>query len=385
VNTTRPRAGASPIHLAVFLLTIGFTRVTACAAQAVWRERVSEPVARGDNGWVATIPFADDGDPFFIAVRLSVAGKAGWWLIDTGMRHCAVASSQALRMGIVQGARLPIRLPSGVAIPCDSVSIQEMDSWTPDLRRPISGVLGGDVFSRFVVQIDYAAHALRLYDPDRYRYAGRGDTLALRFDAGHPKIMARITDWSRINVGRELYLSTASGDGVNDSLVLKSTTQPRYEITTSNESVHGSAIEGTLARVEFGHSVLTDVPSTADGPGIVGAAVWRQFTCVIDYRHRRMFIEPNEFFGAPFDRGPRSGLTLYAESYKSTPTVASVIPGSPADVIGIRAGDVIVELDGQPAVTLGVKRVEYLLNRFGNAYRLVLRRGGREIVAELRV
>jgi hypothetical protein len=385
MSGTRLRARASTCHVAVLLLVAGLAGVNACDAQAVWRERVADPIARGDNGWVATIPFADDGDPFFIAVRLRVANKTGWWLVDTGTRHCGVAASLGSALGIATGANLPIRLSSGVVIPCDSVSIQDMSSWTADLRRPIAGVLGGDVFSRYIVQIDYAAHALRLYEPDRYRYAGTGDTIPLRLDAGHPKIVVRITDGSRINVDRELYLSTASGDGVNDSLVLTSTTRPRYEIMTSNESIHGSATEGTLARVELGRWALANVPSTGDGPGIVGAAVWRQFTCVVDYRHERMFIEPNELFGMPFDRGPRSGLTLYAESFKRNPTVATVIPGSPADAVGIRAGDVIEALDGQRAATLGVKRIEHLLNRFGNSYQLVLRRGGLKIRAALRV
>lgn len=385
MRASRARALARVTPSVLLLLALRLTDVKAPHAQAVWRERVADPVARGDNGWEATIPFADDGDPFFILVRLHVAGRAGWWLLDTGTRHCSIASGLASSAGIAAGADLRIPVASKVVIPCDSVSLEDMSGWTADLRRPIAGVLGGDVFSRYVVQIDYAAHALRLFDPNRYVYADTGDTIPLRFDAGHPKVVVRITDGSRAKVDRELYLMTASGDGVNDSLVLASTTRPRYEIITSNGSTHGSAVEGTLAKVELGRWSFVNVPSTADGPGIIGAAIWRQFTCVLDYRHARMFLEPNELFGAPFDRGPRSGLTLYAQSFKGDPTVATVLPGSPGAFAGIRAGDTIEILDGNNAATLGVRRVEYLLNRFGNAYRLVLRRGGRRIDVELRV
>jgi C-terminal processing protease CtpA/Prc len=111
----------------------------------------------------------------------------------------------------------------------------------------------------------------------------------------------------------------------------------------------------------------------------------RQFTCILDYAHHRMFLKPNETFGEVFDCGPRSGLTFLATSEQPKPTVTFVIPDSPAAIAGIRAGDVIHELDHQPTRQLGVDRVERLLNRAGNSYQLVIHRGSRSLSIRLRV
>ena len=138
-------------------------------------------------------------------------------------------------------------------------------------------------------------------------------------------------------------------------------------------------VVGTLEQVRLGRFTLTEVPSAAPGVGLIGNAVWSQFTCVFDYGHGRLFVEPNERFGVIFDRGPRSGLSFYAPSYRAMPTVSDVIGDSPAAAAGIRPGDVVYQLDGRPVGEFGYERVTRLLNRRGNAYRLGLRRGGRSV------
>lgn len=136
-----------------------------------------------------------------------------------------------------------------------------------------------------------------------------------------------------------------------------------------------TAIEGTLDTIQIGRFTLRRVPSTGPAVGLVGNAVWSQFTCVFDYPHQRMWLEPNEHYNAVFDRGPRSGLTFFAGSARPKPTVASVIPGSPGEIAGIHAGDVIYELDGHPIGDFGLQRLTSLLKRAGNVYRLGVAHG----------
>jgi hypothetical protein len=334
---------------------------------------------------VATIPFADDGNPFLIMVRASLGGITTWWLIDTGAGNCHASRELAAKLPASHTARAKLTLANGPSVVCDSLAPEDMRAWTNDLGRPIGGVLGYDLFSRYVIQIDYAAHALRLFDPAVYRYAGSGDTIALTFEGKHPRIPVRITDGPRADMPRSPYLVTGSGDGVNDSLVAGSRTPPRYDVVTSNGGVSGAAVEGTLQSVRLGRFSLANVPSTADGPGIVGGAALRQFTCIMDFAHNRLLIEPNEHFGEVFDRGPRSGVTFLASSVSPTPMVAAVIPGSPGATAGIIAGDLIEQLDGNGGRELGVDRIERLMNRAGNSYDLVITRKGRRIRLLLRV
>ncbi len=354
-------------------------------AQAVW-EYPPVDTSVGARGWVATIPLAEDGDPSFLFVRASVGGVERWWLINTGTGTCQISTKLVARSGRQRTLALQVHLAPAVAVPCDGVAPEDMSSWTNDLGRPIGGVLGGALFRRYVIQIDYAAHALRLYDPAVYRYTGRGDTVALRFDGTHPRVAVSIRgDSGAMEVVRMPFLITGSTDGVNDSIVLGAHTTPRYEVVTSNDGIAGRALEGTLASARLGRFVLRDVPSAGDGPGLVGGAALRQFTCIVDYPHARMFLEPNEHFGEAFDRGPRSGLWFYAPSFRPEPTVSSVIPRSPGAQAGIRAGDVIHRLDGHLSSELGAERVERLMNRIGNSYDLVVQRGRHSLRVRLRL
>ncbi len=367
----------------------------AAAGQAVWQDPPLSATPVGSNGWIATIPFADDGDPL-IALAVRVQGRAPrWWILDTGASICLIDSTVATDAGIsAKGRRqihgtgkgtvgidsilAPLRLSfvGGYATTCQPAARVDLRGLQEVVGRPVAGILGYDFFSRYVVQIDYAAHVLRLYDPGAYHYAGRGDTVALTLTDHHQALLTvRITDGRYTDTARTLTLDTGSGDAVDDSLVLQSTTLPRYSVATSGLGASYSAVEGTLSAVSIGRFVLHRAPSTGPGTELIGNAVWSRFTCVVDYPHHRLFLEPNEHFDVVFDRGPRSGMSFFSAAFHAQPTVSSVNAASPGAAAGIRAGDVIESLDGQPISDFGVGRLIFLFNRAGNTYRLGVRRG----------
>jgi hypothetical protein len=377
----------------------------AAPGQAVWQDPPPSTSPAGSNGWIATIPFADDGDPL-IALAVRIQGRAPrWWILDTGASICLIDSVVATGAGIsatgrrqihgtgngtvgIDSVPTPLRLAfvGGYETTCHPAARVDLRGLQEVVGRPVAGILGYDFFSRYVVQIDYAAHVLRLYDPDAYRYTGRGDTVPLTLTDHHQALLTiRITDGKFTDTARTLILDTGSGDAVDDSLVLQSTTRPRYSVPTSGLGASYSAVEGTLATVGIGRFVLHRTPSTGPGTELIGNAIWGRFTCIVDYPHHRLFLEPNEHFDAAFDRGPRSGVSFFSAAFRTEPTVSAVNAGSPGAAAGIRAGDVIESLDGQPISHFGVTRLTYLLNRTGNSYRLGVRRGTSHTMVQLRL
>ncbi|GJG85978.1 hypothetical protein tb265_11590 [Gemmatimonadetes bacterium T265] len=182
-------------------------------------------------------------------------------------------------------------------------------------------------------------------------------------------------DGGRPAVARTLIVDSGSGDAVDDSLVRQSTTAPRYEVSTSGLGASYRVVVGTFDTVRVGRFTLTAVPGVASDIALIGNAVWGRFTCVFDYPHGRLFLEPNARFGDAFDRGPRGGLELFAAAYHRMPTVSTVHPGSAAARASLQAGDVLLTVDGRAATDFGVERLTVLLNRPGNAYRLGVLRG----------
>ena len=47
--------------------------------------------------------------------------------------------------------------------------------------RPVAGILGADLFRRYVVVVDYGAKTLELYEPRDFAYQGHGEVVPLEF------------------------------------------------------------------------------------------------------------------------------------------------------------------------------------------------------------
>ena len=72
----------------------------------------------------------------------------------------------------------------------------------------------------------------------------------------------------------------------------------------------------------------------------------KQFNITFDYPRQQLFFEKNADYGRP-DVADRSGLWL--ERVGDVFEVLDVVAGSAAADAGIKAGDLIVAMDGKPA------------------------------------
>jgi hypothetical protein len=157
--------------------------------------------------------------------------------------------------------------------------------------RDIAGILGYDFFVRYIVRIDFGTHAIRLYDPARFRYTGTGDTVALDFVKRLPRVAVRIRTAGRPEVTRQLILDTGSEDAVDDSTVRRNPKGPAITVQTTGLGSSYEAVIGILDTVFIGRSMFTKVPGVASDVGIVGNGIWSRFVCTFDYAHKRLFLD----------------------------------------------------------------------------------------------
>jgi hypothetical protein len=215
--------------------------------------------------------------------------------------------------------------------------------------RRLDGLLGYDFFSRFPVELDYAAGTLAVMrEPS-------GTEVALRLVRRHP--FARL---AFVLGGRRLEHEFLVDTGFRSGLVLASRfvreeslvelAGPTIEATTG-VGIGGPTIErvGRAARVELGPFVLEDVVvnlsqaragTLADSGfgGILGSEILRRFRTTFDYPRSRLLLEPNAFYDEPFEFD-LSGLFLTGGDAIE---VFSVVEGSPAAEAGILPGDRVV-------------------------------------------
>jgi len=176
----------------------------------------------------------------------------------------------------------------------------------PDLKAAIgapdlAGLLGYEIFKRFVVKIDYAHHVVTLTLPDRFHYKGPGSILPFRFNGNIPEVDAQIDGLpGRIHVdtgdtGTVLLYSPWSHDhGLDRGQTVQKTTgaaggETDFTITRIGSLKLGAA---TFSNIDGAISLQrTGALSNPYGAGLVGSGLFQGKTVIFDYSRRQLIIE----------------------------------------------------------------------------------------------
>jgi hypothetical protein len=282
-----------------------------------------------------------------IYLRVSVNGSAPlWFVLDTGAPNIIDAKhARALGLKLISGGRsggsgenevdvsfaqdISLALP-GVTVTHQKLGVITMDNLeecsneidvdlqgnisrrrqplTGDQRQPFDGVLGEEFLRLFVVEIDYAAQLINLYEPRGYNYSGRGEAIPLEVRRQYIFIRAPINS-SKVGTLAATFLIDTGFMGaliLNRPFTEKRGLLPPDEQTTPFEvcGIGGGSKSriGTLESLRLGS---TDVKapvtlfsqavdgnlSREDFDGMIGNAILRRFNVVFDYSRSRMFLE----------------------------------------------------------------------------------------------
>jgi hypothetical protein len=177
-----------------------------------------------------------------------------------------------------------------------------------DEQQPIDGVLGDEFFRLFVVEIDYAAKSINLYDPKSYHYQGKGERIPFEVRQKHIYMRAPITASGRSSINGLFMIDTGSAG----ALVLTSPFVEQHELLpppsqTTPFSICGIGGDsqtqiGTLAETRLGKLKIENpvtmfsqatngVLSSPDFSGHIGNAILRRFKVVFDYSRRVMILD----------------------------------------------------------------------------------------------
>lgn len=334
----------------------------------------------------ATIPL--DGDaaspPF---VRAKVRGASFWFLLDTASPS-SFGRKQALSLGLPEGSSvndLAIELP-GITFTMRTLALADLEPRQIALGHRLDGVLGSEVFARFVVTLDFQARTLTLRDAKTFRSPGKGRALPLTIEDGRPYVDAKVTPRGRETLGGKFLVDTAAEGAVTlfspfvqkHQLLGPPPTAPSGSGGTMQGIIRGEALEigGQLLREPV--ITLSGSPSgiLADPrhAGFLGMDVLRRFKITLDGSRGRMFLEKSSAFREPFDYDA-SGLRMQPQGADlTTLEVRLVRPGSAGAQAGIKAGDVILAVDGRPVGEITAHGVRRLFQMDGKQYALSILR-----------
>jgi hypothetical protein len=383
---------------------------------------VAVAAAPGESKPVGTVPFDLYDGRIFLSVRVN-GGEAGEFQFDSAAGRSCVTRRFGRRIrletpwtatvsGAGDGARtVPVARDAEFAIGdlrfrAERVPVIDMDELTLYAGRRTDGLVGTGLLERYVVAFDYAARTMTAYEPATFAYRGSGAVLRIERRMGGPVIRAVLRMPDRPPLPMRLLLDAPHAGPV----VLTTPFVDEHQLVDSarklTPSLVASVVLGVggesaqlLARslsLEIGpYSFQSPVVSlsrakagtlaSAEIDGLVGSRILGRFRVLYDYSRRRVILEPGPRLEEAFTHD-MSGLRLRSRTLElRTIEVARVAEGSPAETAGLRAGDLLLSVDGRPVRPPDLPEVRARLERPGPA-RLELSRGGRRltVVLELR-
>ena len=199
---------------------------------------------------------------------------------------------------------------SGVKFKLKEIGVLALDFPSPLPGETISGILGYDFISRFVVELDFANKAIKLYHPRGYRYRGRGNILSVKMLDNNPYIQATVTLPGLTPVTGMFVIDTGAGNDIffHSPFVKKhkllDSKQAMTEAKTLGIGGTSKILIGRATSIRLGRAFINN-PSvhfslatkgdsaTTLSAGHIGNGIFRQFKLVIfDRTRRRLILEP---------------------------------------------------------------------------------------------
>lgn len=301
----------------------------------------------------------------------------------------------------------------------------------------ISGIIGGDLFRDFIVDINYSTKRIKFYNPLTYEYkkCKKCKTYNLTFNRGKPYIDIKVRSGEKL-VKTKLLIDT--GGGKTLWLFDKSSDEIQLPKKYFNDFL-GKGLSGNIygRRSKIDEIILGDYsfinanvayPDSAsiatayrfkERNGSLGAGILKRFRLLFDYRGKKFTLKrKSSFYNDPFLYN-MSGLELlhggtmlvkdkkhavdqfrrgaenkaiiqvlyeFVYDFKPLYKISSVRKDSPAEKAGLLPGDVILEINGKVAYQYKLEEIIQLFSKEeGKFIKLLIDRNQKKLLYSFRL
>jgi hypothetical protein len=266
-----------------------------------------------------------------IYVQARVNGSAPlWFLLDSaGGSPLIIDRVRATEMrlpltglglGVGAGeAFFEMSYAHGVSLSVDGISLDDQTAAATSLEtvrryagRALDGILGYELFNRYVVDVQYETGIVNLYEPVAYRYTGSGEVVPADLDGKHFRLRTRINFEGSDPLDATLLVDTGAAGIV---AILNKPYVDAHHLLSANWNKANSRRQAglggeTLAfsapahELALGRFVFRNVMvefsrdekglfASPDFDGILGAEMLRRFRVIFDHYRQRIIFEPN--------------------------------------------------------------------------------------------
>lgn len=300
----------------------------------------------------------------------------------------------------------------------------------------INGIIGGDLFRDFIVDINYSINRIKFYNPNTYVYKNcrRCEDFELEFYNNKPYIYASVDDEKEIPV--KLLIDSGGSDAL--WLFDKSSVDISVPDKHFNDYL-GRGLSGNvfgkrskIKKIRLGSYVLEDANVAYPNfnsienaykhkgrNGSLGSEILKRFRIIYDYPNKKLTIKkPSKYFNDPFLYN-MSGIEVahngnilvgerektmannygkeneqatvqlvynYIYALKPSFRIAELRKNSPAKKAGLLKDDVILKINGKPSYHYKLQDITYLFSsKVGKKIKLLIKRNGIEMIYEFKL
>lgn len=270
-----------------------------------------------------TVPFELHKNVIF--VQASIANSAPLqFVLDSGTIRTTLDESVARKLGLdlslkaqssgVKGTQ-EVSVLKDQTLRLQGIEVSEplmlsypLDFLSKRIGHNVDGIIGVELFRKFVIELDYTAPQIRLWKPESFSYSGQGSTVPVTYHGRLPIVAGSVTPFGREAISTAFQLDT--GGIAAQACFWKAFTAQHdllagaHDVTDIQLTMFGgtqSARQGRMQALSVGTIRMTEpvVQFSERGYGELnvfganlGSGFFRQFKTIFDLPHDRVIFEP---------------------------------------------------------------------------------------------
>jgi len=247
------------------------------------------------------------------------------------------------------------------------------------------GVIGNEIFTRFIVDIDYEKNIITLTEPSDFKLLKDTEKIKLTFENGYPFVSCSVTMESGINIPLSLVLDL----GASNTLALNPGSQKEIILPSKNiKTGIGRSVDselfgykGRIRKFIIGNQSFNNVLATFNEStyttfakyGNLGSGILKRFNLTFDYTGKMLYIKPNKYFNDPFEFN-MAGIDI-SKSVDGIVKIDRVLPNSSGSEVGLETGDSILKINNLNTVHISRKQLSELFEQENKIVELTIKRG----------
>jgi len=271
------------------------------------------------------------------------------------------------------------------------------------MGTPVHGILGYELFSRFIVNIDYANRQLILHEPYYFKPKKSFEEFKINVIDTKPYIVGKLA----LEGGTVISINLMIDTGASHSLLIN--TDAHEEIKMPEKRIErnlgrglGGNIHGFIGRLpafslgEFCfEDLIVSFPDEVSWRdyfekkgrhGTIGGEILTRLNVFFDYFNEHLYLKKNKYYKKDFEYD-MSGLELITTGPQLEQIVVqSIVEGSNAEKAGVNVGDTIVMVNNRHVDDFGITEITKLFRtREDRKVKLVIQRDGELVKKEFRL